>query len=330
MKAPVLLLLVAGLFGCSSIPKEGPVRVEASGLTLEDAKNTGFKKALVQNKKSVVVSEREVHNNSLLKDNQIVYSSGYIKDFDVREVKQANGLYNVTMDVWLSDSDIADRAIKMPSNSNGIVDNISLQHYTYTQEKEYGDKLLGAVLDDFPKKAFDLNQGKSNLSYNTFREGELTIPFTLTWNQNYISSMKEILKSMETDKTINRVWFSSDINSSKIDSIKINDSVRLFKIKNVLESKSVRIQVEVLDHHNATLIKSCYVPKFVRNQGNKFYASYKDDIIFNTYQKEYTNLIIPVKGNSTFSNRLKEFSKIQLSVVNADECKKKSLAYNKR
>ena len=109
------LVIVLVLSACANTPtnnqpkvENGYYRVLGTGKNFEEARLNGFQLAVEMAVGSIVVTEKQVTNNILIRDQIVRHSSGYVDDFKIIEQSGSNLRYTVVMDVKVKSSQIAE------------------------------------------------------------------------------------------------------------------------------------------------------------------------------------------------------------------------------
>ena len=173
------------------------VTVKGYGQTTEEAKTQALRAAVDQAVGSVVNSEREVSNQRLQRSEVVQYAAGFVDRYKVKQVEQENGLVAMTLDVYVKRSRLSDRLLgdhQTPGRIDG--DRLQTQSETLTHSRQQGDKLLGMILADFPKRAFEIEQGPSRVYYNDQRQQQLELSFKLKWRHSYLENLREALATV--------------------------------------------------------------------------------------------------------------------------------------
>lgn len=174
------------------------VRVQASGNTESEARTEAFRLAVDQAVGSLLVSETEIQNGNIARNDVINYSSGYVHDFEYVNIYRESGKVTLQIDVYVSRSKIADR-ITVQSDTQGDLDGgrIAEAFKSIQAEKQTGDKLLHSVLADFPHKALDVNV--TTVEYSNYnRTPAINISFEVQWKPKYITALKEVMQNTMT------------------------------------------------------------------------------------------------------------------------------------
>lgn len=169
-------------------------RVKAWGQTTEQARTEALRMGVEKAVGSVINSETHVVDKRLQRHEVINYSAGFVDRYEVVETIMENGLIVMTVDVWVKRSRIANRLLgehRTPGHIDG--QRLDTQTETINHSRQQGDRLLSAVLADFPKRAFDIEQGPSRVIYNDNRQRQLELSFKLRWRSEYLESLRETL-----------------------------------------------------------------------------------------------------------------------------------------
>ena len=173
------------------------VTVKSYGRSTEEARTQALRAAVDQAVGSVVNSEREVDNQRLRRSEVVQYAAGYVDRYEVKQTENENGFVVMTMDVWVKRSRLSDRLLgdhRTPGKIDG--DRLQTQAETLDHSRQQGDRLLNMVLADFPRRAFDVEQGPSRVYYNNQRQQQLELSFRLKWRHAYLENLREALAAV--------------------------------------------------------------------------------------------------------------------------------------
>ena len=201
--SPLSIALSVGKWLVNDSQRAYYVQVESTAPTPAQARAEGFKLAVSQAVGTLVVAESEVKNQQLVRNEIIQYSSGYIQDFKILSEAQVGSMTRVVMDVWVTESKIADRLLNI-SKADGVIEGerSAAQYRSNLNKLQSGDRLLEVILNDFPNKAFDIKVGKSVVTMPA-RGIQIQIPINISWNKEYISSLTEALEKIRQGQTGN-------------------------------------------------------------------------------------------------------------------------------
>lgn len=206
--SPLTIALTIGQWLTKDSQKIYYVRVESTASTPAQARAEGFKLAVRQAVGTLIVAESEVKNQQLVRSEIVQYSSGYIQDFKIISETSIGSMTRIVMDVWVTESKIADRLLNVSKTEGAIEgEKSAVQFQSNLNQLASGDKILQLILNDFPYKAFDLKAGNSTVTMPS-RNLQIQIPASISWNKEYISALSEALEKVRQGKKPN--YYSRD------------------------------------------------------------------------------------------------------------------------
>ena len=199
-----LLIAVMGMTqGCSTSQpnpsaRMAPIRSTGIGVSLDDAKLQAFKQAIENRIGVLVLSDREIQNYRLLKDEILTYSAGYIDDYNIVKQEKIGAKWVVVADVWVSSSKLTGRIIST-ANSDGRINGkkASDSFSSFVRQKEQADRLSEKVLMAFPSNALMPKFSRSEIKFDANRNAKLLIYFQTNWNKSYLDSVRELLSLIQ-------------------------------------------------------------------------------------------------------------------------------------
>lgn len=172
------------------------VRVRAVGRDEQDARDQAFRLAVEQAVGSLLLSHRDVKDGQVRRNEIINYSSGHIHDFKIVDRQYDGSKVSIDLDVWVRKSGIADRLLSESRDAGRIEGGrISAQIESFHREKNGADRVLSAVLADFPARAFDITVGASRVLVDN-RVAYLQIPVHVRWNNKFTTSLAEAVRTV--------------------------------------------------------------------------------------------------------------------------------------
>lgn len=192
MPSPLGIVITVGQWIIKDQKQVYYIQVQTVGSTFEEARLNGFRLAVEQALGSVVLSETQTSNSRIVRDDIISYASGYVDKFEVHRVEQTPQGYRMTMDVWVGRSQIANRLLN-DSTATGRIDGdrLAVQSETLRYERSQGDRVMATVLNDFPRRAFDVKIDRSQINFTNDRQLQIAVPITVSWNQDYVRALYE-------------------------------------------------------------------------------------------------------------------------------------------
>lgn len=312
------LVIVLVLSACANTPtnnqpkvENGYYRVLGTGKNFEEARLNGFQLAVEMAVGSIVVTEKQVTNNTLIRDQIVRHSSGYVDDFKIIEQSGSNLRYTVVMDVKVKSSQIAE--VILGSNyKNGKIDSNRIygQYDSLNQERKDAEKLIDNLLYSFPKQSFKYDVKTVSAVLNKNRDMDLNIIVTFSWKEEWLNKFIENLE---------RVKDSNKTTDNKIDVVKSPNSFGIFDNKTTLYVNDSKIYnkvtetvfkplyhvIEVVDKNGTWIIRGCKpYPKYeavgdvIPHTVHATYTIPKEDSVFNDLKNmDHVNVYITTSCN---------------------------------
>lgn len=171
------------------------VDVVAEGVTAEQARLEGFRTAVNQAVGSVVATQTQTQNQRLVRDEIINYSSGFVDRFEILEKQDVGNRVRLKMRVWVAESRLAHRLLGQSYHSQQVPgDKIGTQIETLLEERQQGDRLVNAVMQDYPHRAFDVKVGKSRVKFDEYRRAVISTDVTIGWDSRFVDAINDTLK----------------------------------------------------------------------------------------------------------------------------------------
>ena len=273
------------------------IEVKGSGRTAEDARLNGFRLAVEQALGSVILSETEMQNSSIKRDEVISYAAGFVERYEIVNTIPTGSGYEIGMRVWVQRTNLAERLL-VKSQADGQVDGARAAIAVDTAQfsRAQGDLLLLSVLRDFPERSFDIKLEPTRVEMTADRGAVLVIPYELAWNKKYINSYFSARKSVSTCG-----W-----NGCFMD----NPTLNLFHDEIVRSFPNV--QVTINSQAGAVIHRYCFPL-------NDDY-SVNDDRFINLAMPRKHSYIMPVSQQN-----LASMSQVEFRVVRAKNCLKQVL-----
>lgn len=293
------ILLIVTLLVCSNAFAQSiPITVIGEGKSITQAKNNALQKAIEQEVGVALLSRREVKNSKLTADEIITHSAGYVDDFKIDNTEIVDGVYYVTVKVWVKSSRIQERVLGATTDAklaNG--DKINQQYESYNNTRVTGDDVLTTVLSSYPQHAFTVKIDKINKAdiltmVDKNRNPVFVAGFEVSYNYNFLRSLNEALKLTSDNKIRNHQNQQIiSIISKKPKSIfgdkdvyYVNDTQRADLIKYAFITR-VHVKLTALDGSGTPLFHGC-----------QYIAGEEDTILMNN---KFT-----INGNQKFENEV--------------------------
>lgn len=182
------------------------VTVRGEGPTFEKARAEALRVAVAEAVGEVIASQVETNGDRVTRDEIISYSSGYVDKYVVDSRVQNGDKVEVELTVYVANSKIANRLLGSSAGEGKIDgDRHSTQISTIVEEGQNKQRLLGAVIRDYPQRAFKMTVGKASTSRlvnqrDIIYDGGVAIdfPIEVEWDSNYIDALGAAFKATET------------------------------------------------------------------------------------------------------------------------------------
>lgn len=294
------------------------IRVESQARDFEQAKKQAFRLASEQVAGTVVLSESELRNSKLTRDEIITYSSGLIDEYKIIDRYDAPGSVKLTMDVWIVESVMAQRLLAKSATEKGI-DGVALSTRTESilDEAQRGDAVIGAVIGDFPRRAFSVKMlSNPNIYMDPYRNTKVSVEFSISWDAKFANALNEAAK--ETGVKPCTTFFGCPPSPRfYIQDGGFNDAKKLFMVDNHIRNSYPTILVELQNNNGQPTHRECYQLNM-----QEFYYFGGDGRVTvvmlhtkNVYRaKAHLNI-----GQNTAS--MEKLENIQIEVVTSSQCR---------
>ena len=181
------------------------VDVVSQGSTVEQARLEGFRTAVNQAVGSVVATQTQTQNQRLTRDEIINYSSGFVDRFEILEQQNYGNRVQLKMRVWVAESRLAHRLLGQSYDSAQVPGGrIGAQVETLLEERQQGDRLIEAVMQDYPHRAFDVKVGKSRVKFDDYRRASIITDVTIRWDTRFTDAVRDTLR--RTRDPVKHAW----------------------------------------------------------------------------------------------------------------------------
>lgn len=257
----VVIMVGKWIYDSSSRQEVYYIEVAGDGSTVEQARNNGFRLAVEQAIGTLISSETEIQDGKIVRDEIISYASGYVDRFETVSQQNTISGFRISMRVWVKRSALADRLLSR-SKQSGQIDGAraSVKLQTINQERVTGDRLLQTVLNDFPRRAFDIKIEPTNINRQN-RIPVVDVIFTLGWNQDYLRSLWAALDaiSQRKGKPVASIWVAGGTLFNRWGGeAKFDDTHKLNLLINTMIGSRPALLVTVRGTAREVLFISCY------------------------------------------------------------------------
>ena len=263
MPSPLGIIIMVGQWIVKDNKRVYYIRVRGEGPNFVAARQNGLRLAVEQAVGTMVLSETHVRDQRIVRDEIITYAAGFVDRYELVDADYVDRVNRVTMDVWVSESRIANRLLN-ESVGTGTIDGnrLALQVETLQHERATGDQVLETVLRDFPQRAFDVRVDRTQLEIGSQRNLQIDVPFSVAWNETYLNSLFEGLKRTSTDPV--RCWWPSsectrrERRQFSVNGITFDDMARpAAVVRRMTIDQKPAVELNILDSHGRVLTRTC-------------------------------------------------------------------------
>ena len=287
----------------------------------------GFRLAVEQAIGTLISSETETQNGRIVRDEIISYAAGFVDRFEIINEQATSTGVRVSMRVWVKKSALSDRLLNR-TEASGQVDGAraSVQLQTLNQERATGDALLQQVLNDFPRRAFDIEMRPTDVVRQN-RSAIMEVNFRLTWNRDYLRSLWTALDA--TGQRTSRPVATIVVNGGGLfgspgGTAKYDDAVKLQLMANRMLFSEPTVLVTIRSQSREVLFTSCYMYQELDDQPN-YWVNNQRFVTFNgggAYVNGHMKLVgriqIPLPQDI-----LSRASSVDMDVVLRNNCPKR-------
>ena len=299
------------------------IQVESQGSSFEDAKQNAFKIAVERAVGALVLNETEVGNQDVIRNDVIMYSSGMIETYKVKKQNSSGGQVSLVMDVWVSDSRIANRLMTI-GKGNVLVagDQVVAREKSRHEEQKTGDKVINTVANDFPKLAFEMKIKNTQIQRQG-RESQILVNTKLSWSKHYIDSLIDALdRTKSGGKGYPNVISVRPSDKFFVVFAGYEDREKEQILKNRFIDSEPMVQLTAFGNNSTEiLIQHCYaVPQITEDFITT--SKYSTLHIQGNHSLDLTFVVDNKYNNyNTFFNKIEKIKSFETRVVTANQCK---------
>lgn len=233
------------------------IQVQSSGRTFEQARQNAFRLAVEEAAGFAILSESELRNSKLARDEIITYSSAFVEKYKIVNRLDSGNSVNLVVDVWVAESAIANRLLAKNASENTINgEQLGTQVSTLVDERQRGDALLAAVLRDYPRRALTAKVGTPRIYMDANRSTVIAIPWQVQWADQYIVSINETLKTVAIPP---KFWCVDNCARpvSSVNGYAFDDFYKYNMVQQRVGGTDATLKIELRDIHGQTVFTHC-------------------------------------------------------------------------
>jgi hypothetical protein len=289
------------------------IRVESQSRDFEQAKKQAFRLASEQVAGTVVLSESELRNSNLTRDEIITYSSGLIDEYKIINRLDGPDFVKLTMDVWIAESVMAQRLLAKSATERGVNGaNLSVRVGGILEERQRGDKIFQAILQDYPRRAFQVKSQQPLIQMDPYRNTVISIEWEINWDDRYFNAFYDAAR--QTGRKPCVLWGCPTTPTFQIQGWEFDDLQKLQMIAQHIRGASTTVMVELQDINGRAIARAC------ENLGNVF------PLFIVGNQHIALNNKNPVRGRSVLrigknTSAMSSMENIRIEVVTGLQCR---------
>ncbi|MGV8057300.1 MAG: hypothetical protein AB2L12_04580 [Smithellaceae bacterium] len=203
----VIVMIALFVFSISMVYADEPEKIEkvivsGIGIDMDKAKQNAIRNAVEQIIGSYISSDTIVQNSTVLKDEVLSYSGGYVKDMKIlSQEKNDDSLYSVKIEANVISTKLK-RKLESLNIATKKIEGESLfgEAVSKIENQTAGQELLNKILSKYPQAAYMFEIGKPQILSTDPGTGraKVKIPLSIQWNQAFLSELKEVLSKVAT------------------------------------------------------------------------------------------------------------------------------------
>jgi len=297
------------------------IRVEAQAKDFELAKKQAFRLASEQVAGTVVLSESELRNSKLTRDEIITYSSGLIDEYKIVNRTDGAGAVKLTMDVWIVESVMAQRLLAKSATDRGVDGNsFSTRVGSILEERQRGDQVIWAVLRDMPRHGFVVALGKPQIKMAADRNTVIVVRSELRWDDRYVDAFTEAARSVGL-KPQPLCWSNCPNIQYTLNGAGFEDSQKLTTVLDYVRQSQLVLKVELQNSNGQAMARVCGPLNLLQEQSKAenpmIYARGNSVAVGNKNAVAFDNTFF-VGQNTTAMAQMHEF---RAEVVTQSQCR---------
>lgn len=319
-----ILLSACGTTDNSRQHRSASIRATGVGSSFDEAKENAFKQAIENRIGVLVLSDREVHNYKILKDEILTYSAGYVDDYTVISQDRVGKKWFVTVDVWVSSSKLTSRIISSKESDGEMNGKKASDSFTsYVKQKQRADRLTSKVLAGFPVNAVVVKFDRTEFKFDSNRNAQVLIYFETYWNRGYLDSLMELLSIIHDGKDSQRIVGQVRVHYKEKDDwfptvakYQFSDVKLMKEFSEKFDNSRIAVRLKLKDGGLVTY-ENCW------NLPDTYTTSGYGEVVSVLGHRKYQSLITLTIPYDTYAQRMLESSsKAQLSIESSERCDK--------
>lgn len=289
------------------------IRVESQARDFEQAKKQAFRLASEQVAGTVVLSESELRNSKLTRDEVITYSSGLIDEYKIIAREDRGDSVKLVMDVWITESVMAQRLLAKSATERGVNGaDLSVRTESILEERQRGDAIIRAILNDFPRRAFLIKSTRPLIQMDPYRNTTISVQWEMNWDNRYFDAFYDAAR--QTGRKPCVLWGCPEGQKFFIQGWEFDDIQKLLMIRNHIQGTGATVMVELQDLTGRPVSRTC------DNLGNlhPLFIVGQSHVALNNKNSMRGQSVLYIGQNTA---KMSSLENVRVEVVTASQCR---------
>lgn len=289
------------------------IRVESQARDFEQAKKQAFRLASEQVAGTVVLSESELRDSKLTRDEIITYSSGLIDEYRIVNRQDTGNSVQLVMDIWIAESVMAQRLLAKSATERGVNGaDLSVRAESILDQRQRGDVVFRAILNDFPRRAFVVKSSQPRIQMDLYRNTSISVQWELSWDSRYFNAFADA--AQQTGRKPCVLWGCSEGQKFFIQGREFDDVQKLLMVRDHIHGTNATVMIELQDLQGRPVSRTC------DNLGNLFplFVVGQSHIALNNKDTVRGQAVIYIGQNTT---KMTSLENIRIEVVPGSQCR---------
>ncbi|MCM0081827.1 hypothetical protein L4X63_09520 [Geomonas sp. Red32] len=202
LRTPALIILLLVVGAVSAVWADEPEKVEkvtvvGFGTTVDQARQDAIRNAVEQVVGTFVSSDTMVQNSSLIKDEILSFSGGYVREFKVINIDSVNDAFKLKAEAVVVSTKLK-RKIEALNIAMKEVDSDSLfaEALSKSQKSVDGSLMFNKIMAKYPQAAYEISIGKPEIASTTAEVANIFVPTTVVWDKRFLEELKATLSQV--------------------------------------------------------------------------------------------------------------------------------------
>ena len=298
------------------------IRVQSQARDFEQAKKQAFRLASEQVAGTVILSESELRNSNLTRDEVITYSSGIVDEYRIVDRFDMPDGVRLTVEIWIADSAMAQRVMARSATDRGINgDALAVTVDSILEERRRGEAVIRAILHDYPRHAFRVKLSAPTVGMDISGTTFATVDWEVSWDDRYVVAFQEAAKETGQRPC---VWRCPNSPQFWINGYWSQDPGKLNAVVEHVKKTNATMQIEFQNIHGHPVARSCQALSILRQQWGSPYPNTAMVTEYPTYVTLGGKHVL--KGQTRFSlgrdsQVISKLGEIRAEVVTGLQCR---------